>query len=333
MGADKRHGGIQMELKITESGQHIEIKAAVNNNNEHEEGVINVKKLTPPPKWRALLESIIEKSFLLSASISILSLVLITLFILMNGLPAIKEIGLTDFVFGTKWDPMAKEFGILAMIVGSIYVTIGAIVIGCPIGVLTAVFISEVAPKQVVAFVKPAIELLAGLPSVIYGFFGLVVVIPIIDDVLGGGGNSLLAAMIILGIMILPTIIAISETSIRSVPNEYRENSLALGATKLQTIFGVVLPAAKSGVYTSILLGVGRAIGETMAVILVAGNTVQMPTSLLDRFRPLTANIAIEMSYAEGLHMQSLFATGVVLFIFIMALNLAVNLLVRRKAA
>lgn len=292
-----------------------------------------IAQIKPAPPLRIYVEKAIEKLFLASASIAILSLGLITLFILMNGLPAIKEIGLAPFVLGMKWDPTGNQFGIFPMIVGSIYVTIGAIAIGCPIGVLTAVFIAEIAPARVVNIVKPAIELLAGLPSVIYGFFGLVVVIPLIDQMFGGGGNSLLAAMIILGVMILPTVISISETSIRSVPKEYRENSLALGASKLQTIFGVVLPAAKSGIFTSILLGVGRAIGETMAVILVAGNTVQIPQLLTERFRPLTANIAIEMSYAEGLHMQSLFATGVILFMFIMALNLAVNLLVRRKGA
>lgn len=284
-------------------------------------------------KKRAWLEGLIEKGFFLSAIVAVVSILLIMSFIFYNGVPAIMEVGLKDFIFSSKWDPSAGLYGILAMIIGSIYVTLGAILIGCPIGILTAVFISEIAPKKMVKFIQPAIELLAGMPSVIYGFFGLVVIVPMLDQSFGGGGNSLLAAMIILGFMILPTIVSISESSIKAVPNELRENSLALGATKLQTIFGVVLPAAKSGIFTAVLLGIGRAIGETMAVILVAGNTVQIPLSLMARFRPLTANIAIEMSYAEGLHMQALFATGVVLLVFIMAINLAVNVFIRKQKA
>ena len=276
-------------------------------------------------KRRVLIEKIIEKLFLFAACASIVSVVIITLFIFFRGTPAIGTVGFFNFVFGKKWDPLADVFGIFPMIVASLYATFGAIIIGVPIGVFTAVFMAEIAPPWMQKLVRPAIELLAGIPSVIYGFFGLLVIVPMIDEHFGGGGNSLLAVIIILGVMILPTVITVSETAIRAVPIEYKEGSLAMGASHIQTIFKVVIPAAKSGILAAIILGIGRAIGETMAVILVAGNTVQLPDSILDRVRTLTANIAIEMGYAYGLHSDVLFATGVVLFVFIMILNLILN--------
>lgn len=285
------------------------------------------KKLMPENR---IAEKIFSKFFFLSALVSIMSLIVIIVFVFAKGVPGIMEIGLMDFIFGKLWRPSSNDFGILPMILGSIYATIGALFIGVPIGILTAVYISEIATKKIRRIIIPMVELLAGIPSVIYGFFGLIVIIPLIDKGFGNGGNSLLAAMIILGIMILPTIINISDASLRAVPKEYRENSLALGASKIQTIFGVVLPAAKSGVLTAVVLGLGRAIGETMAVILVAGNSPQIPNSIFDRFRSMTANIAIEMGYAFGLHQEALFATGVVLFVFIIILNLGLNLFIRK---
>lgn len=272
-----------------------------------------------------LIEIFFEKIFLISALISILFVGIITIFVFAKGGPAILKIGFFNFIFGREWTPEIDVYGILPMIIASILTAIGAIIIGVPIGVLTAVFLAEVAPNKVANIIRPAVDLLAGIPSVVYGFFGLVVVVPMIDKTWGGGGNSLLAATIILSIMILPIVISISENSIRSVPKEYKEGSLAMGASQIQTIFKVILPAAKSGIITSIVLGIGRAIGETMAVILVAGNTPLIPTSILDRVRPMTSNIALEMSYAFGLHQEALFATGVILFIFIMILNLLLN--------
>lgn len=277
-------------------------------------------------KKRIFFEKSIEGFFLLCACVAILSVAIITIFIFAKGSPAIFKIGIIDFLFGKEWMPDADIYGIYPMIVASIYATLGAIIIGVPIGVLTAVFLAEIAPQWLSKLVRPAIELLAGIPSVVYGFFGLVVIVPIIDDIWGGGGNSLLAAIFILSVMILPTVVSISETSIRSVPREYKEGSLAMGASHIQTIFKVILPAARSGILTAVVLGIGRAIGETMAVILVAGNTPLIPNSLLDRVRPMTANIAIEMGYAFGLHQEALFATGVILFIFIMVLNIFLNI-------
>lgn len=278
-----------------------------------------------------ILERIIETIFFLSACVAVISVLVITLFIFIKGAPAIGEIGIRNFILGNKWNPSGDIYGIFPMIIGTTLSTIGAMAIGLPIGILTSVFISEVAPKWISNIVRPAVELLAGIPSVVYGFFGLIVVVPFIGKVekfVTGdnmGGNSLLATSIILGIMILPTVISISETSIRAVPKKYKEASLAMGATHMQTIFKVILPAAKSGIMASIVLGFGRAIGETMAVILVAGNTPKVPDSLFDSIRPLTANIAIEMGYASGLHQEALFATGVILFVIIMLLNIILN--------
>lgn len=276
-------------------------------------------------KRREKLEKIVERFFFFCAFISVLSVITITFFIFVKGSPAIFKIGVLEFIFGIQWNPEAEIFGLLPMILGSLYATAGVILIGVPIGVLTAVFIAELAPEWIVKLVKPAVELLAGIPSVIYGFFGLIVIVPLIAKNLGGPGNSLLAVCIILGIMILPTIISISETSIRAVPKEYKEGALALGASHIKTIFTVILPAAKSGITAGIVLGIGRAIGETMAVILISGNAAIIPKSILKPVRTLTANIALEMGYAFGLAQEALFATGVILFIFIMLLNMILN--------
>lgn len=276
-------------------------------------------------------EKTVETWFLLCAIIAILFLGIISIYLFLEGTPAIFKIGLKEFILGSKWMPSAEIFGIFPMIIASIYGTLGAIVLGVPIGIFTAIFMAEIAPEPIVKIVRPAIELLAGIPSVIYGFFGLIVIVPIIDNIFGNGGNSLLAAIIILGIMILPTIVNISESAIREVPKSYKEGSLALGASQIQTIFRVILPAARSGILAGVVLGIGRAIGETMAVILVAGNTPLLPESITDRVRTMTSNIALEMSYAFGLHQEALFATGVILFIFIILINVALHLLVFRS--
>ncbi len=281
-------------------------------------------------KLKSIFEKITEKIFLICSLISILSLVIITIFIFAKGSPIFFKVGFTDIIFGMEWKPLEGKFGILPMILASFYVTAGATLIGVSVGLMTAVLLAEISPKKLSGIIRPAVELLAGIPSVVYGFFGLIVIVPLIDKYFGGGGNSLLAAIIILSIMILPTIVSISETSIRAVPKEYKEGSLALGASHIETIFKVILPAAKSGISAAIVLGMGRAIGETMAVILVIGNTPQIPNSLIERARTLTSNIAIEMGYAQGLHQESLFATGVVLFIFIMILNIILNVFIRK---
>lgn len=274
---------------------------------------------------RMRAEMFFRRLFFLSAIVAIAAVAAITVFIFASGLPAIAEIGLFDFVFGAKWKPSADIYGIFPMIIGSLAATGGAILLGVPMGIFTAIFMSEIAPNAINKWIRPAIELLAGIPSVVYGFWGLVVLVPLIDKFWGGGGNSLLAAIVILTIMILPTIVNVSEAALRAVPKSYGQGSLALGASKIETIFRVQLPAAKSGILAAVVLGIGRAIGETMAVILVAGNTPQIPGALTDRIRTMTANIAMEMGYAFGLHQEALFATGVVLFIFIMALNLILN--------
>lgn len=272
--------------------------------------------------------------FFIAAIASIIAVFLICLFLFVNGIPAMGEIGIFDFLLGTKWAPSNNppSFGIFPMILGSIYVTAGAIVIGVPIGILTSVFMAKYCPKKMYNVLKPATELLAGIPSVVYGFFGLVVIVPLIRSLAGGTGNSILAASILLGIMILPTIIGVSESAIRSVPESYYEGSLALGATHERTIFRVMLPAAKSGIMAGIVLGIGRAIGETMAVIMVAGNQARMPAGLLKGIRTLTANIVIEMGYAADLHREALIATGVVLFVFILIINVAFSLLKRKES-
>lgn len=281
---------------------------------------------------RSFLERGMRALFFLAATASIAAVFLICLFLFANGIPAIGKIGLFDFLLGTRWAPtnVPASYGIFPMILGSVYITAGAIIIGVPIGVLTSVFMAKYCPKGLYKLLKPATELLAGIPSVVYGFFGLVVIVPLIRAVFGGTGNSILAASILLGIMILPTVIGVSESAIRSVPESYYEGSLALGATRERTIFCVILPAAKSGITAGAVLGIGRAIGETMAVIMVAGNQARMPNGILSGIRTLTANIVIEMGYAAELHREALIATGVVLFVFILIINIT-SILIRRK--
>lgn len=276
-------------------------------------------------------EGIMHALFLICACVSILAVVLICVYLFASGVPAIGEIGVTDFLFGTKWKPSSGYYGIFPMIIGSILVTGIAVVIGVPIGILCAVFMSHYCPKKLYRFVKPAINLLAGIPSIVYGFFGLVVIVPIMKELFGGSGKSLLTAGILLGIMILPTVIKTTESSLNAVPKSYYEGALALGATHERSVFFASLPAAKSGILAAIILGVGRAIGETMAVILVAGNQTVIPKNTTSGIRTLTSNIVMEMGYAGGLHREALIATGVVLFVFILIINLCFSALKRRK--
>ncbi len=275
-------------------------------------------------------EKLWEIIFLLTAGFSIFAVLLICLFLFVNGVPAMNEIGFFDFIFGQKWKPGNDLYGIFSMIIGSLYVTIGAIIVGVPVGLMTAVFLSRFCPKWLHRLLKPAIDLLAGIPSVVYGFFGLMVIVPFVRNVFGGNGSSILTASLLLGMMILPTIISVSESSLNAVPQSYYEGSRALGATHERSVFLTMLPAAKSGIMAGVILGIGRAIGETMAVIMVAGNQARLPNSLLKGVRTLTANIVIEMGYAADLHRQSLIATGVVLFIFILLINLSLNLIKNR---
>ncbi|HBI91922.1 MAG TPA: phosphate ABC transporter permease subunit PstC [Terrisporobacter glycolicus] len=285
-------------------------------------------------KNKYLIESLTSKIFLLSAFISVISLLLIIGFVFYKGsIPFIsKGYSFIDFLFGTEWVPSADKFGILPMILASVYATLGSLIIGVPVGILTATFIVEVAPKSLSKIISPAVELLAGIPSVLYGIFGLAFLVPNIQKVFNlPKGQSLLAVIIVLAVMMLPTIITVSETAIRAVPKSYKEASLALGASKTQTTFNIVLPAAKSGILAAVVLGVGRAIGETMAVILVAGNSPAIPSSLMDSVRPLTTNIVLEMGYAFGTHQEMLFATGIVLFIFIIILNLILSMISNKE--
>lgn len=285
-------------------------------------------------KNKYLIESLTSKIFLLSAFISVISLLLIIGFVFYKGsIPFIfKGYSFIDFLFGTEWVPSADKFGILPMILASVYATLGSLIIGVPVGILTATFIVEVAPKSLSKIISPAVELLAGIPSVLYGIFGLAFLVPNIQKVFNlPKGQSLLAVIIVLAVMMLPTIITVSETAIRAVPISYKEASLALGASKTQTTFNIVLPAAKSGILAAVVLGVGRAIGETMAVILVAGNSPAIPSSLMDSVRPLTTNIVLEMGYAFGTHQEMLFATGIVLFIFIIILNLILSMISNKE--
>ncbi len=268
--------------------------------------------------------------FMIAACTSVLAVFLICFFLFANGLPAIGEIGPFKFLFGKIWRPSNGIYGIFPMIVASIYVTGGAILFGVPIALLTSVFMARYCPKKIYGPLKSGIELMAGVPSIVYGFFGLILLVPLIREVFGGTGTSMLAASLLLGMMILPTIIGVTESAIRSVPESYYEGSLALGATKERSIFFVILPAAKSGILAGVVLGIGRAIGETMAVIMVAGNQPRMPEGLLKGVRTMTANIVTEMGYASGLHRESLIATAVVLFVFILIINLSLSLLNRR---
>ncbi|USH03762.1 phosphate ABC transporter permease subunit PstC [Grimontia kaedaensis] len=279
--------------------------------------------------WR---EDIFRTLFLTAAALGVLSLATIGFFIFREGLPAIQEAGVTGIVTGSEWLPPAL-YGIAPMIVASLASTAGAVALGVPVAVLTAVFIAEVAPKWLANIIRPAVELLAGIPSVVYGFFGLVIIVPMIQDIFNvPAGNTLLAGIIVLAVMILPTVIAVSETSLRAVPKAYKEGSLALGASPMFTTFKLLVPAARSGIMTGVILGVARALGETMAIIMVMGNAPAMPNGLLESARTLTANIALEMSYASGVHASALYATGIVLLVFIMILNASLLYLNREKA-
>jgi phosphate transport system permease protein len=256
----------------------------------------------------------------ISATVSFIVLLAIAVFIFRDGLPAFKEIGFFNFVFGTVWRPGQGQYGILAMIVGSVVVTIGSLILAVPLGIACAILLAEVAPPKLRQFLRPSVELLVGIPSVVYGLVGLVLLVPAIREI-GGNGFSVLAASIVLMAMVLPTVISISEDSIRAVPFSYKEGALALGSTHWQAIRGVLLPAARSGIGASIILGMGRAVGETMAMIMVIGNSIVFPTSPLSPARTLTGNIAVEINYATGIHESALFATGIVLFLFILILN------------
>ena len=277
-------------------------------------------------------EKVMHVVFAVAALTSILAVALICVLLFANGLPAILKVGPAAFLGGTTWKPTASvpQFGILPMIVGSIYVTAGAIVAGVPVGILTAIFLAFYCPKHLYKPLKSATELLAGIPSVVYGFFGLVLLVPFIREHIGGKGQSILAASILLGLMILPTIIGVSESALRAVPGSFYEGAVALGATHEEAIFRTVLPAAKSGVMAGVILGIGRAVGETMAVIMVVGNQARLPESVLEGVRTLTGNIVMEMGYAAGLHREVLIATGVVLFVFILIINILFSILKRR---
>lgn len=277
--------------------------------------------------------------FFVCALTSIAAVVLICLFLFANGIPAMKEIGLLNFLTGAKWKPGNDIYGILPMILGSIYITAGAVVIGVPVGLLTAIFMAFYCPKKLYGLLKPCTELLAGIPSIVYGFFGMVIIVPAVRTVahvvfhVDISGSSILAASVLLGIMILPTVIGVSEAALRAVPSVYYEGAVAMGARHERAIFTVMLPAAKSGVLAGVVLGIGRAIGETMAVIMVAGNQPRLTGNMLKGIRTMTANIVLEMGYATGLHREALIATGVVLFVFILIINLTFSVLKRRKQA
>lgn len=281
-----------------------------------------------------LLEKGMKGLFFLCACVSVFAVAVICIFMFAKGCPAIAKIGLGDFLLGSDWKPQDSNpsFGIFPMIVGSIYCTAGAIIVGVPIGLMTAVYMARFCPKKLYKWLMPPINLLAGIPSIVYGFFGMVVIVPLIRNVFGGTGNSILTVSIILGIMILPTIVGMSVSALNAVPNSYYEGAVALGATHERAVATVVFPAAKSGIMASIILAIGRAIGETMAVIMIAGNQPRTPGSVLDGVRTLTGNIVIEMSYATGLHYDALIATGVVLFVFILLLNVCFNLITNRKS-
>jgi phosphate transport system permease protein len=275
-----------------------------------------------------------EGVFLIAALTSIVSVFLICLFLFVNGVPGMAKIGFFNFLLGREWAPTDNpaSFGIFPMILGSLYVTAGAIIIGVSIGLFTSIFLAKFCPERLHRVLKPAVDILAGIPSVVYGFFGIVVMVPFVRTYFGGSGSSILTASVLLGIMILPTIIGVAESAIRAVPESYYEGALALGATHERGVFFAVLPAATSGIMAGVVLGIGRAIGETMAVILVAGNQARMPTGVLGGIRTMTANIVLEMGYAADLHREALIATAVVLFVFILMINLLFSLLKRRQA-
>lgn len=276
-------------------------------------------------------ETIMHGVFLLSACISVIAVITICVFLFMNGIPAIAEIGVFDFLLGRTWKPLENEFGIFPMIVGSLYVTAGAILTGVPIGLLCAVYMAKFCPKRLYKILKPAIELMAGIPSIVYGFFGLMVIVPMMQNIAGGSGKSMLTASLLLGMMILPTIIGVAESAIRAVPDSYYEGSLALGATAERSVFFATLPAAKTGIMAGVILGIGRAIGETMAVVMVCGNQSVLPNAITSGIRTLTANIVLEMGYAADLHRDALIATAVVLFVFILLINTMFSVIKNRS--
>ncbi len=276
-------------------------------------------------------ENAMHMLFLVCALASIISVIIICVFIFANGLPAIGEIGLLRFIFGEEWRPSHDKYGIFSMIVGSVYVTAGAILIGVPLGLLCAIFMARFCPKWLYKTVKPLIELMAGIPSIVYGFFGIVVLVPMVRNLFGGSGKGIITASILLGIMILPTLVSVIESSLRAVPNSYYEGALALGATHERSVFCTIVPAAKSGILAGVILGIGRAIGETMAVVMVAGNQAIMPESIISGVRTLTANIVLEMAYATDLHEDALIATAAVLFVFILLINTSFSLLTKPK--
>ena len=274
-------------------------------------------------------EAFMKIIFLLAACISVAAVALICIFLFANGIPAMSKIGFLDFITGTEWAPSNDIYGICPMIVGSLYVTAGAILTGVPVGILSAVFMAKFCPKKIYKPLKTMVDLLAGIPSIVYGFFGLMVLVPRVQQLYGSSGTGVLTASVLLGIMILPTIISVSEASIRAVPESYYEGALALGATKERSVFCAVVPAAKSGIVSGVILGIGRAIGETMAIIMVAGNQKIIPESILSGTRTLTTNIVMEMGYAADLHREALIATAVVLFVFILIINLLFSLVKR----
>ncbi|MDR1769090.1 MAG: phosphate ABC transporter permease subunit PstC [Hungatella sp.] len=280
---------------------------------------------------KSFKEKLSERVFLLIALSTLSVLALITVFIFIKGIPIIAKVGIINFVFGMKWAPSQGAYGIFPMIVGSVSVTLGAAILGVPIAICCSIFLAEFAPAKLRNIFRPAIQLLAAIPSVVYGFWGVLFVVPMIRNYLGGPGLSILAGSIILGIMILPTIISITEVSLLALPRHYKDGALALGLTQWQTIRSLLLPAAKSGIVAAVILGLGRAIGETMAVIMVLGNAVALPESVLDPVRTLTTNIGIEMGYASGEHQQALFATGIVLFVIIMILNATAQYITRKR--
>ncbi len=276
-------------------------------------------------------EKAMKHIFFLTACVSIAAVILICTFLFASGIPAIKEIGVFKFLLGTKWKPANNLYGIFPMIVGSFYVTAGALLVGVPVGILTAVFMACFCPRNIYSPLKAAVNLMAGIPSVVYGFFGLVVLVPFVREVFGGRGMSVLTASVLLGLMILPTIISVSEASIRAVPESYYEGGLALGASHERSVFYIMLPAAKSGIFAGVVLGIGRVVGETMAVMMVAGNQTVIPDSLLSGVRTLTTNIVLEMGYSTDLHREALIGTAVVLFVFILLINLSLSLFKRRE--
>lgn len=282
-------------------------------------------------KLQSFKENAMRVVFAVCACVSILAVILICFFLFANGIPTIGKIGVKEFLLGLDWKPLQNIFGILQMIIGSIYVTAGAVVIGVPIGLLCAVFLAKFCPDKLYKVFKPAVDLLAGIPSIVYGFFGLVVIVPVMQNLFGGSGKGVLTASIMLGIMILPTIISVSEAAIRAVPKSYYEGALALGATHERSTFLAVLPAAKSGITAGVILGLGRAIGEAMAVNMVAGNQAIIPKNLLSGVRTLTSNIVLEMGYATDLHREALIATALVLFVFILIINLLFSLAKKEK--